>query len=55
MPDLNRQAGALSAAEPEEHLRDNRLLLQLGVLGAFLYLVCLAGWFSATRLRRRRA
>jgi hypothetical protein len=43
------------AALPEEHARDNRLLLQLGVLGAFLYLVCLAGWFSATTLRRRRA
>ena len=33
------------AALPEEHVRDNRLLLQLGVLAAFLYLVCLAGWF----------
>ena len=38
-----------------EPVRDNRLLLQVGVLGAFLYLVCLAGWFSATSLRRRRA
>jgi hypothetical protein len=45
----------LVAALPEEHVWDNRLLLQLGVLGAFLYLVCLAGWFSATTLRRRRA
>ena len=44
-----------AAALLEEHVRDNRLLLQLGVLGAFLYLVCLAGWFSATTLRRRRA
>jgi hypothetical protein len=33
------------AALPEEHVWDNRLLLQLGVVGAFLYLVCLAGWF----------
>jgi hypothetical protein len=33
------------AALLEEHVRDNRLLLQLGVLAAFLYLVCLAGWF----------
>lgn len=33
------------AALLEEHVRDNRLLLQLGVLAAFLYLVCLAAWF----------
>jgi len=38
-----------------EHMRDNRLLLQLGLLGALLYLVCLAGWISATTLKRRRA
>jgi hypothetical protein len=45
---------AAIAGEPER-ASDNRLLLQLGVLGAFLYLVCLAGWFSATKPRRRRA
>jgi hypothetical protein len=43
------------AAVPEEHVRDNRLLLQLGVLAALLYLACLAGWYSAATLRRRRA
>lgn len=43
------------AGRPEEHVTDNRLVLQLGVLGAFLYLACLAGWFCATRLRRTRA
>lgn len=42
------------AGEPE-HASDNRLLLQLGMLAAFLYLACLAGWFSATKPRRRRA
>jgi hypothetical protein len=54
---LDRIDGAQmqAAALPVEHVRDNRLLLQLGVLGAFLYLVCLAGWFSAKTLRRRRA
>jgi hypothetical protein len=36
-------------------MRDNRLLLQLGLLVALLYLVCLAGWFSSTTRRRRRA
>lgn len=54
-PDRYERAETRSAARPEEHVRDNRLLLQLGVLGAFLYLACLAGWFCATRLRRRRA
>lgn len=48
-------AGVRPAALPAEVARDNRLLLQLGVLVAFLYLLCLAGWFSATRLGRRRA
>ena len=54
-PDRNERTQVLAAALPEEGMRDNRLLLQLGVLGAFLYLVCLAGWFSATKLRRNRA
>ena len=56
-PDGVQRAEAAPAASPGEPERasDNRLLLQLGVLGAFLYLVCLAGWFSATRPRRRRA
>jgi hypothetical protein len=49
------RAGAQVVALPAAAVRDNRLLLQLGVLTAFLYLLCLAGWFSATRLRRRRA
>ena len=44
-----------AAALPVEHMRDNRLLLQLGLLVALLYLVCLAGWFSSTTRRRRRA
>jgi hypothetical protein len=54
---LDRQTGAAvrSAAQPGESATDNRLLLQLGVLAAFLYLVCLAGWYAATRPRRRRA
>jgi hypothetical protein len=38
-----------------EHARNNRLLLQLGVLGAFIYLACLAAWFCVTRLKLRRA
>ena len=54
-PDRYGEQVRPAAALLEEHVRDNRLLLQLGVLGAFLYLVCLAGWFSATTLRRRRA
>jgi hypothetical protein len=54
LPDRYAAAQAQPAALPEEHVRDNRLLLQLGVLGAFLYLACLAGWFSATRLKRGR-
>lgn len=53
-PDRYERAEARPAAQPEEHVRDNRLLLQLGVLGAFLYLACLAGWFCVTRLRRTR-
>ena len=53
-PAMYAAAQAQPAALPAEHVTDNRLLLQLGVLGAFLYLVCLAGWFSATRLRRGR-
>ncbi len=51
-PDPYDDAVARPAVRPEEHVRDNRLFLQLGVLGAFLYLACVAGWFSATRLRR---
>lgn len=54
-PDRYERAEMRSDARPAEHMRDNRLLLQLGVLGAFLYLACLAGWFCATRLRRTRA
>ena len=55
--DRVQRAGVGPAAIPgkQEPASDNRLLLQLGVLGAFLYLVCLAGWFSATKPRRRRA
>ncbi len=45
-------AGTAPATLADAVVRDNRLLLQLGVLIAFLYLVCLAGWFAATRLRR---
>ena len=51
-PDRYDDAVTRPAVRPEEHVRDNRLVLQLGVLGAFLYLACVAGWFSATRLRR---
>ena len=51
-PDRYDDAVTRPAVRPEEHVRDNRLFLQLGVLGAFLYLACVAGWFSATRLRR---
>lgn len=54
-PDSYDAAQVLPAAPEQEPVRDNRLLLQLGVLAAFLYLMCLAGWFSATSLRRRRA
>lgn len=54
-PDVDEGTPVRAAALPVEHMRDNRLLLQLGLLVAFLYLVCLAGWFSATTLRRRRA
>lgn len=54
-PDRYERAEARPAAQPEEHVRDNRLILQLGVLGAFLYLACLAGWFCATTLRRTQA
>jgi hypothetical protein len=53
--DRHTVAAARPAASPEEPATDNRLLLQLGVLAAFLYLVCLAAWYSATRPRRRRA
>ena len=42
-------AGIAPATLPEAVVWDNRLLLQLGVLAAFLYLVCLAGWFAARR------
>jgi hypothetical protein len=49
-PDRYAVAQEQLAVLPAEQVTDNRLLLQLGVLGAFLYLVCLAGWFSATRL-----
>jgi hypothetical protein len=54
---LDRGTGAAARppAPEEESATDNRLLLQLGVLAAFLYLVCLAGWYAATRPRRRRA
>jgi hypothetical protein len=54
---LNRGTGtaARPPAPEAESATDNRLLLQLGVLAAFLYLVCLAGWYAATRPRRRRA
>ena len=54
-PDRYEGAETRPAARPEEHVRDNRLFLQLGVLGAFLYLACVAGWFSVTRLRQTRA
>jgi hypothetical protein len=54
--DMDETTQARSAAAPETGVvHDNRLLLQFGVLAAFLYLACLGGWFSATRLRRRRA
>jgi hypothetical protein len=54
---LDRRTGAAArpAASRAERATDNRLLLQLGVLAAFLYLVCLAAWYSATRPSRRRA
>lgn len=42
-PDRYERAEPGLAAGPVEHVRDNRLLLQLGVLGAFLYFVCLGG------------
>jgi hypothetical protein len=53
--DRHTRTAARPAAQPEERATDNRLLLQLGVLLGFLYLVCLAGWYAATRPRRRRA
>jgi hypothetical protein len=52
LPNRYDDAVTPPAVRPEEHVRDNRLFLQLGVLGAFLYLACVAGWFSATRPRR---
>jgi hypothetical protein len=54
-PALAAGSPVRAAALPVEHMRDNRLLLQLGLLVALLYLVCLAGWFSSTTRRRRRA
>jgi hypothetical protein len=54
-PGVAEASPVRAAALPVEHMRDNRLLLQLGLLVALLYLVCLAGWFSATTMRRRRA
>ena len=54
-PNVDEGSPVRATALPVEHMRDNRLLLQLGLLVALLYLVCLAGWFSATTLRRTRA
>jgi hypothetical protein len=53
--DRHTRTAAPRAAPSEERATDNRLLLQLGVLLGFLYLVCLAGWYAASRPRRRRA
>ena len=55
LPDVDERPPVRATALPVEHMKDNRLLLQLGLLVALLYLMCLAGWFSATTLRRRRA
>ncbi len=55
LPDVDERPPVRATALPVVHMKDNRLLLQLGLLVVLLYLMCLAGWFSATRLRRRRA
>lgn len=54
-PDGYVLAESRTTDRPKEHARNNRLVLQLGLLGAFLYLTALAAWFCATRLRRGRA
>ena len=54
-PDRYQLAGLAAVPVVAEPARDNRLFLQLGVLAAFLYLVCLAAWFAATRPKQRRA
>ena len=53
--DTHERSPVRAADLSVEQMRDNRLLLQLGLLGALLYLACLAGWVSATTLKRRRA